>query len=194
METIHVTFNELTVLASKQFGLGPGLQSMTLATTSSGLVPNPIPQQPYIPPNRDDWDHLFQLMLNEYFNPLTIAISSVLVAAAPRAIDTIESPVSTSIYLDAPLTSMPSTQEQEDHLIISQGYEESLKTPHFHDDPLHKSLREDSTSQGSSSNVRLTHTLFEHLGRWTKDHPIANMINDPSRSVSTRKELETDAM
>nr|GEV66696.1 retrovirus-related Pol polyprotein from transposon TNT 1-94 [Tanacetum cinerariifolium] len=29
---------------------------------------------------------------------------------------------------------------------------------------------------------------------WTKDHPIANMIGDPSRSVSKRKQLETDAM
>ncbi|GJT57487.1 retrovirus-related pol polyprotein from transposon TNT 1-94 [Tanacetum coccineum] len=52
----------------------------------------------------------------------------------------------------------------------------------------------DSTSQGSSSNVRQLHTLLEHLGRWTKDHPIANVIGDPSRSVSTRKQLETDAM
>nr|GEU52877.1 retrovirus-related Pol polyprotein from transposon TNT 1-94 [Tanacetum cinerariifolium] len=51
-----------------------------------------------------------------------------------------------------------------------------------------------STSQGSSSNVRQTHTLFEHLGRWTKDHPIANLIGDPSRYVSTRKQLQTDAM
>nr|GFB02895.1 copia protein [Tanacetum cinerariifolium] len=29
---------------------------------------------------------------------------------------------------------------------------------------------------------------------WTKDHPIANMIGDPSRSISTRKQLESDAM
>nr|GEX22995.1 integrase, catalytic region, zinc finger, CCHC-type, peptidase aspartic, catalytic [Tanacetum cinerariifolium] len=29
---------------------------------------------------------------------------------------------------------------------------------------------------------------------WTKDHPIANVISDPSRSVSIRKQLETDAM
>ncbi|GJR53168.1 hypothetical protein Tco_1403689 [Tanacetum coccineum] len=48
----------------------------------------------------------------------------------------------------------------------------------FRDDLLH----EDLTSQGSSSNVRQTHTLFEHLGKWTKDHPIANVIRDPSRS------------
>ncbi|GKE44762.1 retrovirus-related pol polyprotein from transposon TNT 1-94 [Tanacetum coccineum] len=103
-------------------------------------------------------------------------------------------PVSTSIDQDTPSASIPSTQEQEHCPNISQGFEESPKTPLFHDDPLHESLHEDSTSQGSSSNVRQTHTLFEHLGRWTKDHPIANMIEDPSRSVSTRKQLETDAM
>nr|GEW98414.1 copia protein [Tanacetum cinerariifolium] len=50
------------------------------------------------------------------------------------------------------------------------------------------------TSQGSSSNVIQIHTLFEHLGRWTKDHPIVNVIGDPSRSVSTRKQLKIDAM
>ncbi|GJX97229.1 retrovirus-related pol polyprotein from transposon TNT 1-94 [Tanacetum coccineum] len=59
------------------------------------------------------------------------------------------------------------------------------KTPHFHDDPLHESLHEDATSQGSSSNVRPSHTPFEHLGRWTRDHPIANVIGDPSSSVFT---------
>nr|GFA66409.1 ribonuclease H-like domain-containing protein [Tanacetum cinerariifolium] len=37
----------------------PGLQCMTHATSSSGLVPNPILQQPCIPPQRDDWDYLF---------------------------------------------------------------------------------------------------------------------------------------
>nr|GFD19335.1 retrovirus-related Pol polyprotein from transposon TNT 1-94 [Tanacetum cinerariifolium] len=67
-------------------------------------------------------------------------------------------------------------------------------TPHFHDDPLHESLHKDSTSQGSSSNVRPTHTSFKHLGRWTKDHSIANVIGDPSRSVSMRKQLKTDGM
>ncbi|GKF00401.1 hypothetical protein Tco_0023751, partial [Tanacetum coccineum] len=68
------------------------------------------------------------------------------------------------------------------------------KTPTFHDDPLNESPNEDSTSQRSSSNIRQIHTPFEHLGRWTKDHPIVNVIGDPSSSVSTRKQLETDAM
>ncbi|GJS82859.1 retrovirus-related pol polyprotein from transposon TNT 1-94 [Tanacetum coccineum] len=42
--------------------------------------------------------------------------------------------------------------------------------------------------------MRPIYTPFESLGRWTKDHPIANVIEDPSCSVSTRKQLRTDAM
>ncbi|GJZ11993.1 retrovirus-related pol polyprotein from transposon TNT 1-94 [Tanacetum coccineum] len=45
-ETIHVTFDELTAMASKQFSSGPGLQGMTAATSSTGLGSNPISQQP----------------------------------------------------------------------------------------------------------------------------------------------------
>nr|GEV56393.1 retrovirus-related Pol polyprotein from transposon TNT 1-94 [Tanacetum cinerariifolium] len=88
------------------------------------------------------------------------------VANAPRAVVLANSPVSMSIDQDA----------------------RSIN------DPLHESLHEDSTSQGSSTNVRPTHTPFESLGRWTKDHLIENLIKDPSRSVSTKKQLQTDAM
>nr|GEX50411.1 uncharacterized mitochondrial protein AtMg00810-like [Tanacetum cinerariifolium] len=161
--------------------------------TGKRIVLNTIPHQPCNPPNRDDWDRLFQPMFDEYFNPLTIVVSLVLVAAEPRAADIAKSPVSTSINLDVPSISIPSTPAQEHSLIISQGFEESPKTPHFHDDPVHKFLHKDSTSQGSSSNVRPSHTPFEHLGRWTKDHLISNVIGDRSRSVSTRKQLETNA-
>nr|GEW52831.1 retrovirus-related Pol polyprotein from transposon TNT 1-94 [Tanacetum cinerariifolium] len=125
METIHITFDELTAIASKQFSSGPGLQFMTPATSSSGLVRNPIPQQSFSPPTKNDWDRLFRPMF---------------------------------------------------------GVKESPKTPHFHDDPLHETLHEDSTSQGSSSNMRPSHTLFELLGKWTKNHPIENVIEDPSCS------------
>ncbi|GJZ24680.1 retrovirus-related pol polyprotein from transposon TNT 1-94, partial [Tanacetum coccineum] len=110
----------LTALASEQLGSGPGLQFMTPATSSSGLVTNPIPQQPCNPPPRDDCDHLFQPMFDEYFNPLTIVVSLVLVANAPRAIDLADSPVSTSIDQDAPSTSIKSTQDQEHSPIISR--------------------------------------------------------------------------
>ncbi|GKB21482.1 retrovirus-related pol polyprotein from transposon TNT 1-94 [Tanacetum coccineum] len=114
----------------------------------------------------------------------------ILVAAARRPTDLTGLPVSTLLEQDAPSASTSSTQEQEHFLIISQGVEELPKTPHFHNDPLH----EESISQGSSSNVRPSHTPFELLGRWTKSHIIANVIGDPSRSVSIRKQLKTDVM
>ncbi|GJX55167.1 hypothetical protein Tco_0285064 [Tanacetum coccineum] len=129
-------------------------------------------------------------MFDEYFNPPPSAISLVQVAATPKAVDIADSPVSTSIDQDAPSTSIPSTQEQEQSPIISQGVEESPKTPYFNVNPLH----EDSTSQGSSSNVRPSHTPFELLGKWIKNHPITNVIGDPSRSVSTKKQLQTDVI
>nr|GEW70882.1 hypothetical protein [Tanacetum cinerariifolium] len=67
------------------------------------------------------------------------------------------------------------------------------------DSPVSTSIDQDasstnSTSQGSSSNVRPIYTPFESLGRWNKDHPLANVIGDPSRFVSTRKQLQTDDM
>ncbi|GJS77645.1 hypothetical protein Tco_0727526 [Tanacetum coccineum] len=64
----------------------------------------------------------------------------------------------------------------------------------FHDIPTSRPLIQDLTSQGSSSNVRPSHTPFELSGRWTKDHPIANVIGDLSRSISIRKQLKTDDM
>nr|GEY52189.1 integrase, catalytic region, zinc finger, CCHC-type, peptidase aspartic, catalytic [Tanacetum cinerariifolium] len=143
-------------MAFEQFSSGLGLHCMTPATSSSRLVPNRVPQQPCIPQNRDDCDHLFQPMFDEYFNPPTFVVSLVPVTAAPGAVDLADSLVLTLIDQDAPSTN--------------------------------------STSQGSSSNVRPIYTLFESLGRWTKDHPITNVIEDPSRSVFTKKQLKTNAM
>ncbi|GJW54878.1 retrovirus-related pol polyprotein from transposon TNT 1-94 [Tanacetum coccineum] len=126
-------------------------------------------------------------MFNEYFNPPSIVVSPVQEAAAPRAVVLAESPVSTSIDQDAPSTTIPSTQEQEHSPNISQGFEESPKTPTFCDDLLHESLHEESTSQGSSSNVRQIYIPFKHLGRWTKDHPIANVKTDEFGGVLKNK-------
>ncbi|GKD41296.1 hypothetical protein Tco_1261503, partial [Tanacetum coccineum] len=86
---------------------------MTLATSSSGLVPNTISQQPSIPPNKDDSDHLFQPMFDEYFNPPSIIVTPIQEVVVPRAVVLADSLVSTSIDQDAPSTSIPSTQEQE---------------------------------------------------------------------------------
>nr|GEW38269.1 integrase, catalytic region, zinc finger, CCHC-type, peptidase aspartic, catalytic [Tanacetum cinerariifolium] len=95
------------------------------------------------------------------------------------------SPSSTTVDQDAPSLSNSQTTPKTKSLVISNGVEkenhdldvahmnndlffgdeESPKTPNFSCDPLEESLHEDSTSQGSSSVMRKTHTPFESLGR-----------------------------
>nr|GFA77354.1 hypothetical protein [Tanacetum cinerariifolium] len=148
----------------------PALHEMTPVTISSGLVPNPPPST-FV-------DH-----------PAPEVIASIADVVSPEPAASIDSPSSTTVDQDAPSPNVPHMNNDPFFRV-----EESPKTPTFHDDPLHESLHEDSTSQGSSSNIRQTHTPFESIGRWTKDHPIANVIDDPSRFVSTRKQVQTDAM
>nr|GEU92335.1 retrovirus-related Pol polyprotein from transposon TNT 1-94 [Tanacetum cinerariifolium] len=59
-------------------------------------------------------------MFDEYFNPPSSAVSLVLVAVAPRAIDIACSPSSTTIDQDAPSSSTSSTNQQQQSSIISQ--------------------------------------------------------------------------
>ncbi|GJV79698.1 retrovirus-related pol polyprotein from transposon TNT 1-94 [Tanacetum coccineum] len=68
IETIHVDFDELTAMASEHSSSGPALHEMTPVSISSGLVPNPSPSTPFVPPSRSDWDLLFQPMFDESLN------------------------------------------------------------------------------------------------------------------------------
>ncbi|GJX08506.1 retrovirus-related pol polyprotein from transposon TNT 1-94 [Tanacetum coccineum] len=69
IETIHVDFDELTAMASEHSSSKPALHDMTPVTISSGLMPNPPPSTPFVPPSRSDWDLLFQPMFDESLNP-----------------------------------------------------------------------------------------------------------------------------
>ncbi|GJW20119.1 retrovirus-related pol polyprotein from transposon TNT 1-94, partial [Tanacetum coccineum] len=84
---------------------GPGLQVLTPATSSSGLVPNTVSQQPCTPPNKNHWDRLFQPMFDEYFHPPPCATSLVLEVAVPRAFH--DDPLHESLHGD--LTSQGSS-------------------------------------------------------------------------------------
>ncbi|GJV71949.1 hypothetical protein Tco_1491944, partial [Tanacetum coccineum] len=55
------------------------------------------------------------------------------------------------------------------------------------------------SAQSSSRNVNSAEPNQvnyppDHLRRWTKDHPLDNIIGNPSRPVSTRKQLASDAL
>ncbi|GKG06087.1 retrovirus-related pol polyprotein from transposon TNT 1-94, partial [Tanacetum coccineum] len=69
IETIHVDFDELIAMASEHSSSGPALHEMTPATISLGLMPNPPPSTPFVPPSRTDWDIFFQPLFDELLNP-----------------------------------------------------------------------------------------------------------------------------
>ncbi|GJZ80023.1 retrovirus-related pol polyprotein from transposon TNT 1-94 [Tanacetum coccineum] len=46
----------------------------------------------------------------------------------------------------------------------------------------------------SSTEYPYVSQTLHHLGKWSKDHPLDNIIGNPSRPVSTRKQLATDAL
>ncbi|GJU58854.1 retrovirus-related pol polyprotein from transposon TNT 1-94 [Tanacetum coccineum] len=44
------------------------------------------------------------------------------------------------------------------------------------------------------NNVHSINQPPEHINKWTKDHPLDNVIGDPSRPVSTRHQLQDEAL
>ncbi|GKA20729.1 retrovirus-related pol polyprotein from transposon TNT 1-94 [Tanacetum coccineum] len=49
-----IDFDDLTTMTSEHSSSEPALHEMTLATICSGLVPNPPPSTPFVPPSRTD--------------------------------------------------------------------------------------------------------------------------------------------
>ncbi|GJY74092.1 retrovirus-related pol polyprotein from transposon TNT 1-94 [Tanacetum coccineum] len=109
IETIHVDFDELTAMASEHSSSGPALHDMTPVTISLGLVPNPPPSTPFVPPSRSDWDLLFQPMFDESLNPPPYVdlqapevIAPIPEVVAPAHAVLTGSPSSTTVDQDAP--------------------------------------------------------------------------------------------
>ncbi|GJV84046.1 retrovirus-related pol polyprotein from transposon TNT 1-94 [Tanacetum coccineum] len=125
IETIHVDFDELTAMASKQFSLGPGPKLMTPGTISSGLVQNISSLTPYVPPTKNDWKILFQPMFDEYLSPPPSVDLQVPAVIAPEPVVSTGTPSSTTIDQDAPSTSTSQTTEETPSLVIPLDVEEA---------------------------------------------------------------------
>ncbi|GJX42865.1 retrovirus-related pol polyprotein from transposon TNT 1-94 [Tanacetum coccineum] len=108
METIHVQFDELTEqMATMQLSTGPAPSFLTPGLISSGLVPNPVPTAPYVPPTNKELDILFQPMFNEYLEPPCVKrlVSPAPAVSAP--VNSAGTPSSTTIDQDAPSSNNP---------------------------------------------------------------------------------------
>ncbi|GJU64020.1 retrovirus-related pol polyprotein from transposon TNT 1-94 [Tanacetum coccineum] len=210
IETIHVDFDELTTMAYEHSSLGPALYEMTPATISSGLVPNPPPLIPFVPPSRTDWDMLFQPLFDELLNPLPSVdhltpevVALINEVAAPEPAVSTGSPSSTTIDQDTPSPSNSQTTPDTQPLVIPNDVEEDnhdIEVTHMGNDPyfgipIPEVPSNQSLSSGSiHTNVPPDHQIFEHNIKWTKDHPLENIIGELARPVSTRLQLHEQAL
>ncbi|GKC39434.1 putative ribonuclease H-like domain-containing protein [Tanacetum coccineum] len=204
IETIHVDFDELTAMASEHSSSGPALNEMTPATHSSGLVPNPPSSTPFVPPTRSDWDLLFQPMFDESLNVDLQApevIAPIPEAVAPEHAVSTGSPSSTTVDQDAPSPSNSHTTQETQTPIISHDVEEDnhdIEVAHMGNDlyfgiPIPK-VTSDQSSDVIHTIVPPDHQVSEHNSKWTKDHPLENIIGALDRPVSTRLQLHEQAL
>nr|GEY65067.1 integrase, catalytic region, zinc finger, CCHC-type, peptidase aspartic, catalytic [Tanacetum cinerariifolium] len=172
IETIHIDFDELISMASKQFALGPRPQLLTPGTISSGLVSNPPYPTPYFPPTKKDWDILFQLMFDQYFNPSPSVVSLVPTIIAPEPADPAGTPFLTLIDQDAPSPSTSQTPQETQSLTIPFGVEENfhhIEVAHLDNDPFFGvSLPEPNFKESSSMDVIPTNV---HSVNQPHEHP-----------------------
>ncbi|GKA42686.1 putative ribonuclease H-like domain-containing protein [Tanacetum coccineum] len=206
----NIDFDDLTAMASEHSSLGPALHEMTPATISLGLVPNPPLSTPFIPPSRTDWDILFQLMFDELLNPSSsvdrptpevIALIADVVALEPAA--STDSPSSTTFDQDAPSPSNSQTTLETQSPIIPNNVEEDnhdLDVAHMNNIPFFGFPIPKNDSKASSSLdviptiVHIAALNSKHVTKWTKNHPLDNIIGKLERPVSTRLQLHEQAL
>nr|GEW86300.1 putative ribonuclease H-like domain-containing protein [Tanacetum cinerariifolium] len=171
-----------------------------------GLVPNPVHAAPYVPLTNKDLEILFQPMFDEYLEPPHVRrpVSPALVVQVP--VNSAGTPSSTTIDQNAPSLSIsPSSSALQSHS-LHQGV--AAESPFMEDNPvapvdnnpfINVFAPEPSSDASSSGDVSSTESTYvsqtlHHLSKWSKDHPLDNVIGNPSRSVSTRKQLAIDAL
>nr|GFC22703.1 hypothetical protein [Tanacetum cinerariifolium] len=137
----------------------------------------------YVPPSRNDWDLLFQLMFDELLNP-----SPSVVNHAPEVIAPI-------VEVIPPVHAVSTVIPQDvgdDNL--------DMEVAHIGNDllfgvPIPEVTSAQSSSTASPQSIMQTnYSVPHHNSKWTKDHPLNNIIGQLSRPVSTQLQLHKQAL
>ncbi|GJS19387.1 hypothetical protein Tco_0448019 [Tanacetum coccineum] len=189
-------------MAPVHISSGPEPMSMMLVQFNSELIPNQVHATNYVPPTDKDLELLFQPMFDEYFEvtrvdepvPSATAVNAQVVPPCTF--------VSTTFAQDALSTSYSPSSSGIQPLVI---HHDVAVGPTIEDTPitqatLHPSVNPvTGSTQSSSGDVSIAEANQAnqpptHLKKWSKNHPLDNIVGNPSRPVSTRKQLASDAI
>ncbi|GKB23001.1 integrase, catalytic region, zinc finger, CCHC-type containing protein [Tanacetum coccineum] len=195
METIHVKFDELTTMASECKNLEPGTNCTNFQDSSedSQSIPSKL-----------DMDNLFGPLYEEYYATSSQEVSD---NSATNTLDNEHTSSSSSIVVEedeAPQIVSSSTEQvvtKPNSPVLNANADEFVQedvadfdgnvfynappTPVFEE-------AESSSIYQDLSNMHEFHQKHRLSDRWTKNHPIEQVIGDPSKPLMTRNQLQTD--
>ncbi|GJR18149.1 retrovirus-related pol polyprotein from transposon TNT 1-94 [Tanacetum coccineum] len=128
--------------------------------------------------------------------PAPEVIALIAEVVAPEPVVSTGSPSSTIVDQDAPSPSNSQTTPKTQSLVIPNDVEEDnhdLDVAHMNNDPFFGILIPENDSKASSSDVipTVVHTATpnsEHVTKWTKDHPLDNIIGELEIPIEAMQE------
>nr|GEW60360.1 putative ribonuclease H-like domain-containing protein [Tanacetum cinerariifolium] len=167
METMNVSFDELSAMAFEQRSLKPRLNSMTSGPISSGLdltyAPSTITTQQ---PSEGKLDLLFQAMYDG-----TLVVNRQLLRELFHLFKNLKFDVdelNPNAMVDGNMFV---------NLFANSSTNAAASSSHQNVDP---------------SNMPTFYQSYPHEFQWTKDHPLEQVIGEPSRPVLTRNQQRSD--
>ncbi|GKD04687.1 putative ribonuclease H-like domain-containing protein [Tanacetum coccineum] len=219
VETIHVNFDELPQMASDHVSSNPVPQCPTTVLEQDSLSPDPqsqenVPQAAETVTTSNELDLLFSPMFKELLNGTTPVVSksfAVTSVDAPnqRQQQHITPSTSTTVAVDTPPLNIQTTPETTSQAPtqapivtttknINQA-ETNKENAQVKEDEFVNVFSTPVQERGETSSCHVDssnmHTFYQHHPtgkRWTKDHPLEQVIKIPSQSIRTRRQLETD--
>nr|GEY49305.1 integrase, catalytic region, zinc finger, CCHC-type, peptidase aspartic, catalytic [Tanacetum cinerariifolium] len=177
VETIDVNFDELPQMASDHVSSDPAPECQRMALEHGSLSPSPQCQENVTQADKtvttsNELDLLFRPMFDELLNGSSKVVSN-------------SSVVST---VDAPNQRQHHTTPLNNHTTPAPTYDEFINifcTPV-------QDQGEMSSRHVDSSNMHTFYQRYPSEHRWKKDHPLEQVIRNPSQSVRTRRKQESD--
>nr|GEY67977.1 Gag-Pol polyprotein [Tanacetum cinerariifolium] len=183
MESIHVNFDELPQMASDQNSSDPAPEYWTVTTLN-------------------ELDLLFSPMFDELLNRYSKVVSkssAVSAADAPNQCQRLTTPL-TNHTTPAPICQIPTlapTVILSENINQAETYAENDQVTDDEFINIFSTLVQDQGETSSrhvdSSNMHTFYQRFSSEHRWTKDHPLEQVIGNPSQRIRTRRQLESDA-
>nr|GEY53792.1 integrase, catalytic region, zinc finger, CCHC-type, peptidase aspartic, catalytic [Tanacetum cinerariifolium] len=207
MESIHVNFDELPQMASDQLSSDPAPECQTMALNHDSL--SPAIQRQANDPQADrkvttskELDLLFSLMFDELLNGSSKVVSKssvVSVIDAPNQRQQYTTPLNnnTTPVSTCQVPTLVPTVSSSENINQAETYAENNQVAddefiNIFSTPV-QDQGETSSRHVDSSNMHTFYQQYPSEHRWTKDHPLKQVIGNPSQSIRTRSQLESDA-